>query len=350
MLKFSCDYMEGTHPAILERLCEVNLEKNDGYGYDHYTQSACERIREAVGCPDAEVHLLVGGTQTNTVVLDSILRFNEGVLAASTGHINVHEAGAIEATGHKVIPMKASNGKVDIAAMERHLHLFKTECDVVGWEHYVAPRVLYISFPTEYGSLYTLEELKQLRSICDEYGLYLYADGARLGYGLASPSCDVTLPDLARLCDVFYLGGTKVGALFGEAVVVTNPELTIPRGLIKQRGAMLAKGWLLGVQFDTLLASPAGRLEDTLYYRIARNAVDMASRLCAGMVAKGYEKYIDSPTNQQFFVADNAILPELSKKVAFDSFSAYDESHTVIRFCTSWATTTDQIDRLLTLL
>lgn len=350
MLKFSCDYMEGAHPEILSRLSSINFDKNDGYGLDEYCESARENLRKLCCNDHAEVHFLVGGTQTNTVVLDSILRFNEGVLAASTGHINVHEAGAIEATGHKVIPLKASNGKVDIAAMERHLHLLKTECDVVGWEHYVAPRVLYISFPTEYGSLYTLAELKQLRSICDEYGLYLYADGARLGYGLASPGCDVTLPELARLCDVFYLGGTKVGALFGEAVVVSNPELTIPRGLIKQRGAMLAKGWLLGVQFDTLLASTTGRFEDTLYYRIARNAVDRALHLRAEMVAKGYEKYIDSPTNQQFFIADNAILPELSQKVAFDSFSAYDETHTVIRFCTSWATTAAQIDALLSLL
>ena len=314
---------------------------------DEYTESARAKLRIMCGIPDAEVHFLMGGTQTNTIVLDSILRFNQGVLAPTTGHINVHEAGAIEGCGHKVVPMKAANGKIDILALERHLHLLKVECDVVGWEHYVAPRVLYVSFPSEYGSLYTLDELRQLRTICDKYDLYMFVDGARLGYGLASPYCDVSLSDMAQLCDVFYLGGTKVGALFGEAVVVTNPELTIPRGLIKQRGAMLAKGWLLGIQFDTLLTSPTDDFTDTLYYKISRNAVEMAMMLREGMVAKGYEMHIDSPTNQQFFIVDNARLPELSRKVGFDSFAAYDEYHTVIRFCTSWATTVTQVDALL---
>ena len=245
MLKFSCDYMEGCHPEILNRLSSINLEKNDGYGMDPYTESVVEKLKSMCGMPDAEVRLLVGGTQTNTIVLDSVLRFNQGVVAATTGHINVHEAGAIEATGHKVVPVRAVNGKIDLPELERYLHLLKVECDVVGWEHYVQPRVLYISFPTEYGTIYTRDELVWLRSICDKYNLYMFVDGARMGYGLASPRCDVTLHDLAKLCDVFYLGGTKVGAMFGEAVVVTNPELSIPRGLIKQRGAMLAKGWLL---------------------------------------------------------------------------------------------------------
>ncbi len=347
MLKFSCDYMEGAHPEILRQLASINLEKNDGYGLDEYSHRAAGRLRELCNAPEAEVRFLVGGTQANAVVLDSILRFNEGVLAATTGHINVHEAGAIEACGHKVIPVDANNGKIDIESLERRLHLIKAECDVVGWEHYVVPRVLYISFPTEYGSLYTKDELKSLRALCDRYGLYLYADGARLGYGLASPDCDITLPELASLCDVFYLGGTKVGALFGEAVVVTNSSLSVPRGLIKQRGAMLAKGWLLGLQFDTLLSSATGKFEDTLYYSISRNAVAMAQRLGEGLIMKGYRKYLDSPTNQQFFIADNAVLPALSRVVAFDSFSAYDETHTVIRFCTSWATTQAQVDELL---
>ena len=347
MLKFSCDYMEVAHPQILERLAAINLEKNDGYGMDCYTDSARDKLRALCEMPKAEVQFLVGGTQTNTIVLDSILRFNQGVLAPSTGHINVHEAGAIEASGHKVIPMRAQNGKIDIPELERYLHLLKVECDVVGWEHYVAPRVLYVSFPTEYGTLYSIDELRQLRRICDEYQLYMFIDGARLGYGLASPSCELTLPELARICDVFYLGGTKVGAMFGEAVVITNPELSIPRGLIKQRGAMLAKGWLLGVQFDTLLTSPTGSFADTLYYRISRNAIDRALHLREGMLDRGYEMYLDSPTNQQFFIVDNSQLQELSNKVAFDSFAAYDESHTVIRFCTSWATTISQISALL---
>lgn len=350
MLKFSCDYMEGAHPEILSRLSEINFDKNDGYGLDEYSRNAAGKLRSLCETPNAQVHFLVGGTQTNTIVLDSLLRFNEGVIAAVTGHINVHEAGAIEASGHKVIPVDAHNGKIDIDALVRMLRLLKSECDVVGWEHYVVPRVLYVSFPTEYGSLYTKDELVRLRELCDEYNLYLYADGARLGYGLASPECDVTLPELARLCDLFYVGGTKVGAFFGEAVVVSNLDLTLPRGLIKQRGAMLAKGWLTGLQFDTLFTSSTGKTEDTLYYRISHNAVTMARRLADGLVAKGYEKYINSPTNQQFFIAENSALPALSKVVAFDSFSAYDEHRTVIRFCTSWATTPKQVDELLSVI
>ena len=343
MLKFSCDYMEGAHPAILKRLGEINLDKNDGYGYDPYTQMAREKIREACGLPDAEVHLLVGGTQTNTVVLDAILRHNEGVLAAQTGHINVHEAGAIEACGHKVMPVATSNGKILIPELAHHLAELKAEYDVIGWEHYVVPRVLYISFPTELGSLYTLDELHQLRALCDQYHLYLFLDGARLGYGLMSPACDITLHDVARLCDVFYIGGTKVGALFGEAVVVTNPSITIPRALIKQRGAMLAKGWLLGVQFDTLFT-------DNTYFAIARNAVSQALRLRDALVRKGYRMYLESPTNQQFVVMPNDRMPQLAQEVGFDTISAYDDQHTVIRFCTSWATTAAQIDELVALL
>lgn len=247
--------MEGCHPAILRRLAEVNLEKNDGYGYDPYSQSAIAKIRAACELPEAEVRLLVGGTQTNTIVLDALLRHNEGVLAAATGHINVHESGAIEACGHKVMPQPATDGKIDLDHLEQHLAALKTEYDAVGWEHYVVPKVLYVSFPTEMGTLYSRAELERMRALCDRYHLHLFVDGARLGYGLMSPACDITLPELARLCDVFYIGGTKVGAMFGEAVVVTNRELTIPRGLIKQRGALLAKGWLLGLQFDTLMTN-----------------------------------------------------------------------------------------------
>ena len=340
MLKFSCDYMEGCHPAILRRLAEENLAKNDGYGYDPYCQSACERIRVACDLPDAEVHLLVGGTQTNTIVLDALLRHNEGVLAPQTGHINVHESGAIEASGHKVMSMPAVDGKIDIDHLERHLAILKTEYDAVGWEHYVVPRVLYVSFPTEMGTLYTHAELKRLRMICDQYHLHLFIDGARLGYGLMSPKCDITLPELARLCDVFYIGGTKVGALFGEAVVVCNPALTIPRGLIKQHGALMAKGWLLGLQFDTLFT-------DGLYFDIARNAIDQAQRLREGLIAKGYVMHGESPTNQQFMILPNDRLEPLSQHVGFDRFSAVDERSTLIRLCTSWATTSEQIDQLL---
>ena len=340
MLKFSCDYMEGCHPAILRRLEATNLEKNDGYGYDPYTQSAVEKIREACRLPQAEVRLLTGGTQTNTIVLDALLRHNEGVLAAETGHINVHESGAIEACGHKVMAQAAVDGKIDIDLLEKKLAALKAEYDAVGWEHYVVPRVLYVSFPTEMGTLYSRAELERLRSLCDQYGLYFFVDGARLGYGLMSPACDVTLPELARLCDVFYIGGTKVGALFGEAVVVANPALTIPRGLVKQRGAMLAKGWLLGLQFDTLFT-------DGLYFTIAQNAIIQAQRLREGLAAKGYEMHGESPTNQQFLVLPNDRVETLAREVSFDRFRPVDAGHTLIRLCTSWATTPDQVDQLL---
>lgn len=343
MINFSCDYMEGAHPAILQRLQDINLDKNTGYGLDPYCESARRRIRQACDLPDAEVHFLVGGTQTNMVVLDALLRFNEGVLAADTGHINVHEAGAIEACGHKVIPARAVNGKVDIDALESRLADFKAETDAVGSEHYVMPRVLYISLPTELGTLYSLAELEWLRDLCDRYGLYLYVDGARLGYGLMSPACDVTLPQLARLADVFYIGGTKMGALMGEAVVVANPSLTITRGLIKGRGAMLAKGWLLGVQFDTLFA-------DDRYFTIGRNAVEQALRLRKHLEQKGYDIYIDSPTNQQFVVMPTDRIPALSQRVGFDTMAVLDDRRTLVRFCTSWATTKEQIDELIELI
>ena len=340
MLSFACDYMEGAHPAILRRLAEINLDKNTGYGLDPYSNQARQLIRQACGNDQADVHLLVGGTQTNTIIIDAMLRHNEGILAANSGHINVHEAGAIEACGHKVIAMPAQLGKVDIDALERHLATVTAEFNAVGWEHYVIPRALYISLPTEFGTLYTLAELRRLRALCDQYDLYLFVDGARLGYGLMSPSCDVTLQDLAKLVDVFYIGGTKVGALFGEAVVVTNPAIQLTRGLIKSHGALLAKGWLLGVQFATLMS-------DGLYWDIARNAVDQAMRLRQGMVDKGYELYIDSPTNQQFFVLPNNCVTTLQQSVGIDIIEAADDHHTVIRLCTSWATTSQQIDQLL---
>lgn len=340
MLKFNCDYMEGCHPLILQRMADLNYEKNEGYGYDPYTLSAQEKIREACRMPQAEVHLLTGGTQANTIVLDALLRHNECVLSASTGHINVHEAGAIEACGHKVIALASDNGKIDVTELEHYLGSLKAECDAVGWEHYVVPRVLYISFPTELGTLYSLDELNGLRGLCDRYGLLLFIDGARLGYGLMSPECDVTLPQLARLCDVLYVGGTKVGALFGEAVVVCNASLSIPRALIKQHGAMLAKGWLLGLQFDTLFT-------DDLYFTIARNAITQAMRLRDGLMAKGYRLQGNSPTNQQFIVMPNSRLEQLSKNVAFDRFRPIDTEHTLIRLCTSWATTEKQVDELL---
>lgn len=343
MLRFESDYMEGCHPAILRRLQEINLDKNVGYGLDPYCESARSKICQACGTPDAQVHFLVGGTQTNMLVIDAMLRYNDGIIALETGHINVHESGAVEACGHKVMPVKGRDGKYDTDALEQWLKAFYEETTAVGIEHYVMPRALYLSHPTELGTLYTRRELMRLRELCDQYGLYLYLDGARLGYGLMAQGGDLTLPDIARYCDVFYIGGTKVGALMGEAVVVTNPNIELTRGLIKHRGAMLAKGWLLGVQFDTLFTGD-------LYLKISRNAVDQAMRLRRGMEQKGYKAYIDSPTNQQFFVMSNNKMEELAQKAAFDYITPAGDGHSVVRFATSWATTSEQVDALLSLL
>lgn len=343
MLYFDSDYMEGTHPAILERLQAMNLDKNTSYGLDEFCESARNRIREACQAPHANVQFLIGGTQTNMVLIDAMLKFNDGVIALDTGHINVHESGAIEACGHKVMPVKSKNGKFDIPALKVYLEAFYRETTQVGIEHYVMPKAIYISNPTELGTIYTKHEVEQLRDICDQHSLYLYMDGARMGYGLAAHDNDLTLPDIARLCDAFYIGGTKVGALFGEAAVVTNPDIKLTRGLIKHRGAMLAKGWLLGVQFDTLFT-------DNLYFNISRNAIDQAMHLRQALFHKGYEIYIDSPTNQQFIVIDNKKMEQLAHEVNYSYICPVDENNSVIRFATSWATTRRQVDDLIALL
>lgn len=343
MLHFDSDYMEGCHPSIMNRLATINLDKNTGYGLDPYCESARQKIRKACAAPHANVQFLVGGTQTNMVLLDAMLKFNDGVIACDTGHINVHEAGAIEACGHKVMPVKAQNGKIDILALESYLEAFYRETAQVGIEHYVMPKVVYISSPTELGTLYSLAELEQLRALCDRYGLLLYMDGARMGYGLTAPGGDLTLPHIARLCDAFYIGGTKVGALMGEVAVVTNPAIELTRGLIKHRGAMLAKGWVLGVQFDTLFTHD-------LYFEISRHANDMAMLLRHELEDRGYRTYIDSPTNQQFFVIDNAKAQQLSTEVSYSYIAPLDGDSCVIRFATSWATTREQVEALVALL
>jgi threonine aldolase len=341
MIDFNSDYMEGAHPAIIKRLTEINLDKNTGYGHDKYCDSARDKIRNACKAPNAVVQFLVGGTQTNAIVIDSILSHNEGVLTATTGHINVHEAGAIEACGHRVLTIEEKEGKVSSLVLAQYLReFFSSE---FGYEHVVVPKLLYLSNPTEYGTVYTFHELQDLREVCDRYGLMIYMDGARLGYGLVSKDNDLNLPEIARLCDAFYIGGTKVGAFFGEAVVITNPTIKLTLGWMKNRGALLAKGWLLGLQFDTLFT-------DDLYYKISKNAVDQAMRLRDAFEAKGYPIYIESPTNQQFIVIENQKMKELSKKVGFNYIEAVGKEHCVIRFATSWATTKEQIDTLISLL
>lgn len=338
MLHFDCDYMEGGHPEVMRRLLETNLEQTSGYGSDDYTREAAERIRTACGCPSAHVHFLVGGTQTNATVIDGLLARHEGVLAAETAHINVHESGAIEASGHKVLVLPQHGGKVLAADVQKYISDYYRD---ETYEHMVAPGMLYISHPTEYGTLYSLSELEELSAVCRTAGIPLYMDGARLGYALAADGTDVTLEDVARLCDVFYIGGTKVGALFGEAVVVPREGL-LPHffPLIKQHGALLAKGRLLGVQFGTLFT-------DGLYISIARHAVQMALKLKQAFVRRGYEVYIDSPTNQQFFRLPNKEIDRLSAFATFELWGPRGDEESVVRFVTSWATREEDVDNFI---
>lgn len=327
---FESDYTTGAHPNILKRLTETNYEFLSGYGTDHYCESAREKIRIACDCKDADVHLLVGGTQTNALVISAMLHDYEGVIAADTGHVSVHEAGAIEYTGHKVLTLPHHEGKLMAGDLKEYLERFY---DDGNHEHMVFPGMVYISYPTENGTIYSREELEQIYDICRQYEIPLFIDGARLGYGLMSGEADMTLADIARLCDVFYIGGTKVGALCGEAVVFTKNNT--PKHfttVIKQHGALLAKGRLLGIQFDTLFT-------DDLYWELSRQAIGMADKLKSVLREKGYSFAWETPTNQQFVILENNKMKELREKVAFSFWEKYDESHTVVRFATSWSTT-----------
>ncbi len=327
--------MEGACPEIMQKFMETNLEQTAGYGNDVHTKNAERLILEACGLQDGKVYFLVGGTQTNSTVIDGLLGHHEGVLSVESGHINVHEAGAIEATGHKVLPLPSHDGKVSAQDVESYISSFYAD---ETYEHMVAPGMLYISHPSEMGTLYSLSELEALSEVCHKAGIPLFMDGARLGYGLAAEN-DVTLKDIARLCDVFYIGGTKVGAMFGEAVVAKKP---IPHftTLIKQHGALLAKGRLLGVQFETLFT-------DGLYIKIAKHAIDMAMKLRAGFVSKGYRTYNESRTNQQFFYLKNEDLERLQKIATFELWGPKGETETLVRFVTSWATKESDIDLLI---
>lgn len=338
MLHFDSDYMEGAHQDVMRRLMETNLEQTSGYGTDSHTEKAKKLILKACGLKKGNVYLLVGGTQTNTTVIDGILAHHEGVLAATSGHINVHESGAVEACGHKVLTLPQFQGKVRACDVEKYISDYYQD---ESYEHVVAPGMLYISHPTELGTLYTLEELEAISSVCKKAGIPLFLDGARLGYGLAAKGTDVTLKDIARLCDVFYIGGTKVGALFGEAVVVTNEKLLHHfTPLIKQHGALLAKGRLLGVQFETLFT-------DDLYMKISQHAIDMAMKMKEAFLEKGYRMVVDSPTNQQFFYLLNDDLERLKKVATFELWGLKGETETPVRFVTSWATTESAIDQLI---
>ena len=337
MLSFESDYIEGAHEKILKRLYETNLERLSGYGSDIYCESAKEKIKRACGCDDAEIFFIVGGTQTNQIVISSVLNGYEGVISAETGHVSAHEAGAIEVTGHKVLALPQKDGKLEAENVRKYLASFYADAN---HDHMVFPGMVYISHPTEYGTLYSADELKALSKVCREYKIPLYLDGARLAYALESPATDVTLPMIAELCDVFYIGGTKVGALCGEAVVFTKKNM--PKHFlttVKQRGALLAKGRLLGVQFDTLFS-------DGLYFEIGRHAVSLAMKIKKMLIEKGYRLFIDSYTNQQFVILEDSELEELSRSVKFSFWEKYDEEHTVVRLAASFATNENDVEEL----
>ncbi len=337
MVSFECDYIAGAHPEILRRLEETNMESLPGYGADHYTESAKAKIRKACGMSDAEVEFLVGGTQTNAVVISTMLHDWEGVISAESGHVSVHESGAIEYTGHKVLALPAHEGKLVAEEVRDYLVNFYKD---VTHDHMVTPGMVYVSHPTEPGTLYTKKELEALADVCHEYEIPLFLDGARLGYGLMSDASDMTLEDIARITDVFYIGGTKVGALCGEAVVFTKGNKPAHfMTSVKKRGALLAKGRLTGIQFDTLFT-------DDLYFRISRHAIDMANKVKEIIKEKGWRVYMDSPTNQQLIIMDEEEMAKLSKSVIFDRWGVYDESHTIVRLATSWSTTEKDIEAL----
>jgi len=335
MIYFNCDYNEGAHERIMQRLMETNMEQTVGYGEDHYCESAREQIKKACEAPEAAVHFLVGGTQTNMTVISSALRPHQGVISAASGHINVHETGAIEATGHKVIVIPSVDGKLKASDIEAcylgHIH------DETH-EHIVQPKMVYISQSTELGSIYYKKELEEISEVCRRYHLYLFMDGARMGYALNAGDCDMTLADIARLCDVFYIGGTKVGALFGEAVVITNDLLKEDfRYMIKQKGGMLAKGRLLGLQFLTLF-------EDGLYMQLGAHADKTAGKLRAVMQECKVPLLAENQTNMVFPIVPDSILKKINTKYGVSYWERVDETHSAIRICTSWATAEETID------
>lgn len=341
MLYFASDYMEGAHPLVLKALQDTNLMHSSGYGTDPFCESAMEKIRTACGVKDAAVHFLAGGTQANAVVISSVLRPYQGVISADSGHISQHEAGAIEHTGHKVLTVPGYDGKLSAADVDSFCSTFYNDDN---HDHMVMPGMVYISHPTESGTLYTLAEMKELRAVCDRYKMPLYLDGARLAYALACPANELTLKDLAVLCDVFYIGGTKCGALYGEAVVIPDPG-QIPHffTMIKQHGALMAKGRILGIQFDTLFT-------DDLYLQIGRSAIECADMIREALKDRGYSLCFASPTNQVFPVFDNRKLALLQDKVMYSFWEKYDDEHTVIRFATSWATSKEDTQTLIRLL
>ena len=337
MISFECDYNNGAHPRVMENLVKYNTARTTPYGFDEFSERAKERIREACGLPDAQVFFLTGGTQANATTIDSMLYQYEGVICVETGHINVHEAGAVEFTEHKIITLPHEAGKMNAKVLDKYLDDFMHDGNNA---HAVYPGLVYITFPTELGTIYTARELDDIYKVCQRYEIPLYVDGARLGYGLAAEGCDITMPWLARHCDVFYIGGTKIGAWCGEAVVFTNRQAHKHFFSIqKQHGAVIAKGALIGLQFEALFT-------DNLYMELSRHAIEMAMRLKQMFREKGYEFYVDSPTNQQFVILPDAKVDELAHHVEFTHWGQAPGHRTVCRFVTSWATTEDELDEL----
>ena len=334
MISFECDYNNGAHPKVLENLIKYNDAKPTPYGFDEFSERAKERIRVACGLPDAQIFFLTGGTQTNATTIDSMLYQYEGVICVGSGHINVHEAGAVEFTEHKIITIADNNGKMEAKTLDKYLDDYMHDGNK---DHAVHPGLVYITFPTEFGTLYTAKELDEIYQVCQHYEIPLYIDGARLGYGLKAEGNDISLPYLARHCDVFYIGGTKIGALCGEAVVFTHQNAHKHFFSIqKQHGAVIAKGALIGLQFDALFT-------DNLYFKLSEHAIQMAMRMKQIFIRKGFEFYVDSPTNQQFYIIPNSHLDALRQHVGFEVWCPVDEGHTACRFVTSWATTEQEI-------
>ena len=337
MLSFESDYNNGAHPKILEKLVETNDFQSLTYGFDEWSESARNKIRSAAGAPDADIYFLTGGTQTNMTVIDGCLQSYEAVIAVETGHVSIHEASAIEFTGHKVIALPHHNGKMKPEDLNKYMEWFISD---QSREHLAQPGMVYITYPTELGTVYPKGEIEEIYEICKRYALKLFIDGARLGYGLMVEGSEITLPWLSTHCDVFYIGGTKVGALCGEAVVF--PRGNAPKhffNIIKRHGALSAKGRTIGVQFDALFT-------DNLYFNIAKHAITMAMRLRKTLQSKGYKFFIDSPSNQQFVVLPNDKVKQLGEKVEFTVWEPYDDNSKVCRFVTSWATTEEQMSEL----
>ena len=340
MIYMNCDYNEGCQPAIMKRMVETNMDQHIGYSEDDITAEAKALIKKACGREDVDVHILVGGTQTNMTVISACLRTHEGVISSAMGHINRHEVGTIEAHGHKVLTLDTEDGKITGAQIA---DFCQNHLDDESREHIVKPGMVYISNPTEMGTIYNRQELLEIRKSCDKYGLYLYIDGARLGYGMAAEGADFDLPFLCEVCDVFYIGGTKQGALMGEAVIIMNEAIKKDfRYIIKQNGGLFAKGRLLGIQFAELF-------KNDLYMEGSRHAIAMAMKIKKGFLEAGFKPYVDCPTNQQYFIVPNAVEEALGKEFIFDHECRTDADHWAIRFCTSWATKEENVDKLLAL-